>query len=74
MEEGAEPRVRERERREGEMDVENGGAELAREAGLFFSTPSLTDKQRAKKVDAPTKKFTGRTVKNQRLILFIMYI
>ena len=64
MEEGAEPRVRERERererREGEMDVENGGAELAREAGLFFPTPSLTDKQRAKKEDAPTKKFTGR--------------
>ena len=54
------------------MDVENGGAELAREAGLFFSTPSLTDKQRAK-VDAPTKKFTGRTVKNQRWILLILY-
>ena len=32
---------------EGEMDAENGGAELAGEAGLvFFSTPSLTDKQR----------------------------
>ena len=48
MEERAERRMRETERVKGkEMDAENGGAELAGEAGLvFFSTPSLTDKQR----------------------------
>ena len=45
MEERTELRER-GEREKGEMDAENGGAELAREAGLFFSTPSLTDKQR----------------------------
>ena len=48
MEERAGRRMRETERGKGkEMDAENGGVELAGEAGLvFFSTPSLTDKQR----------------------------
>ena len=45
--------MRETERGKGkEMDAENGGVELAGEAGLvFFSTPSLTDKQRRDEVD-----------------------